>query len=138
VERLENSLTRVVSSFTSVTGREVEDKAVTVLSYASGAIGVAETAFVSVNTPFTLELGGTKGSLIVQNGFRYATEATGDQWVEAAKDEYPAEMPDALHQCVAAFESGSKIIFGIDLAVSLTEVMEMAYTGVEMARLPNP
>ena len=125
--------TRVVSAFTNYTPREVEDNAVTVLSYANGAIGVAETGFVSVNTPFTLELGGTKGTLTVRDGVTFATEATGGKWVEASGVEYPSALPSALQQWVNACndDDGAEILFDIDLAVSLTEVMAMAYEGAK-------
>ncbi len=123
--------TRVVSAFTNYTPRDVEDNAVTVLSYANGAIGVAETGFVSVHTPFVLELGGTKGSLTVRNGVTYATEETGGKWVEASGSEYPAALPNALQQWVSAFNDGTEILFDLDLAVSLTEVMAMAYKGAK-------
>ena len=123
--------TRVVSAFTNYTPREVEDNAVTVLSYENGALGVAETGFVSVNTPFTLELGGTKGTLTVRDGVTYATEATGGKWVEASASEYPSVLPSALQQWVSACNDGAEIIFDIDLAVSLTEVMAMAYEGAK-------
>ena len=122
--------TSVTSTFTNFTPRAVEDNAVTVLGYPNGAIGVAETSFVSVHTPFTVELGGTKGTLLVRDGVTYATDATGGKWVTAGEQEYPAPLPNAQRQWVDAFHLGKDIELGIDLAVSLTEVMARAYESI--------
>ena len=57
----------VQSTFTHVTGKTVEDNAVSILSFDGGAIGVSETGFVSSHYPFTIELGGVDGSLLMRN-----------------------------------------------------------------------
>ena len=55
----------VVSQFTQVTHRGVEDNAVSVLEFEGGAIGVSETGFVTSGNGYFLELSGTQGSLHV-------------------------------------------------------------------------
>ncbi len=57
----------VVSMFTQVTNRGVEDNAVSVIEFANGAIGVSETGFVTTGMPYVLEMSGTQGSLMVHN-----------------------------------------------------------------------
>jgi 1,5-anhydro-D-fructose reductase (1,5-anhydro-D-mannitol-forming) len=47
-----------------VTERAVDDNAVVTLRYPSGAIGVAETAYVAQYAPFSIELHGTRGSIL--------------------------------------------------------------------------
>jgi len=44
---------KVQSAFTEVTGKGVEDNAVSLLTFEGGAIGVSETGFLSVNYPLT-------------------------------------------------------------------------------------
>lgn len=54
----------VSASYTTVSGRGVEDNAVVTLTYPNGAIGVVEASFVTTPGAFTLELRGTRGSVI--------------------------------------------------------------------------
>jgi len=113
---------KMSSTFTSVTGRGVEDNAVCVMSYENGTIAVSETGFVSSNSPAVLELHGTEGSLIIVNG---------DIWMLPDKSEsikLPKALPTAIDQFVDGILHGSEIIFGIDDAIILTEMMEAAYS----------
>ncbi len=112
------------SVFTSVTGKGVEDNAVSVMEFSGGAIGVAETGFVSSNDPFTLDLAGTKGSLQVRDGLSYCTPATGG-WIKA--EELPDAMPSPLCQWVECVENKKKPLFDIEDAIKLTKMMELAY-----------
>lgn len=50
----------ISSSYTFVTGKDVEDNAVSVLEYENGAIAVSETGFVSSVNPFSLEVSAQK------------------------------------------------------------------------------
>ena len=124
--------TEISSTFTSVTGRAVEDNAVSVMKYPSGAIAVSETGFVSSNSPFVLELYGTAGSLIItDNNIRLISSkskedgSTFDGWV------IPSRLPDALPSPIAQFVEGvlygKEILFSLDDAIMLTEIMEAAY-----------
>ena len=54
----------VGATYTTVTGRAVEDNAVVTLGYGSGAIGVGESSFVTVPGAFAFELRGTEGSVL--------------------------------------------------------------------------
>jgi len=117
----------VQSTFTAMTGHGVEDNAVSLLRFESGAIGVSETGFVSVGYPFTIELGGTEGALLMRNQqVQWCCAETGNEWTEV-KD-LPAALPSPLAQWANA-ETPEEIPedFGIDAAVRLTRVMEMAY-----------
>ena len=55
---------RVSAVLGHVTGRELEDNATVVLSFADGAVGIAETSSVSAITPFMIEIHGTEGSIL--------------------------------------------------------------------------
>ena len=126
----------VASAFTYVTGREVEDNAVTVMKYANGTIAVSETGFVSANSPFMLELYGTAGSVVITgDSVRFISskinEAAGDVggWITPAR--LPQKLPDAITQFVEGVLYGKEIIFGMDDACVLTEMMEAAYKAHE-------
>ncbi len=120
---------RVQSEFTRVTGRAVEDNAVSLLRFARGAVGVAETGFVSLDYPFTMELGGTEGSLLLRDDrVQYCCAETGHVWAA------PAALPDARPSPLAQWALAERpedvpAEIGIDAAVRLTRVMEMAYQG---------
>ena len=118
---------QVSSAFTSVTGCAVEDNAVSLMKYSGGAIAVSETGFVSGHSPFMLEIYGTDGTLII-NG-RDVKLATGPEGFEDQK-----QLPDALPKPIEQFVDGvlynKEIVFGMDDAISLTDMMVAAYKGV--------
>lgn len=120
----------VQSTFTKVTGKAVEDNAVSVLRFANGAIGVSETGFVSVDYPIIFEIGGRDGSLIIRGGeVSYRCPETGNVW-KTVKD-LPAARPTPLAQWALADKPEDiPDTFGIDAAVRLTRVMEAAYRGI--------
>ncbi len=115
----------VVSAFTKVTGRAVEDNAVSVLEYENGAIGVSETGFVAQDNPFTMEICGTKGTLLVRDGVSYASAKTDHKWIRVETLPDAPESPQ--RQWVDAVTKGTPVTVGIDEAVALTVVMEGAY-----------
>lgn len=67
----------VAATYTSVTGKPVEDNASVTLGYADGAIGVAEASFVTTPGAFAVEVRGTEGSLLYGFG-REALIGKGD------------------------------------------------------------
>lgn len=116
----------VVSTFTKVTGHEVEDNAVSVITFGNGAIGVSETGFVSQDDPFTLELCGTLGSLCIRGSqVSYSCSETKNQWVTV--DTLPEALPSPQQQWVDAVTRDIPVVCGIDDAVALTVLMEGAY-----------
>lgn len=116
----------VVSMFTDVTGKPVEDNAVSVLEFENGAIGVSETGFVSTGINYVLELSGTKGSLMVHNDIlEYSCGETDGKLVELTDLPEPDPMPiDAwIDACLGRGEAPN----GIGEAVRLTRFMVGAY-----------
>ena len=119
--------TGVQSTFTEMTGRGVEDNAVSVLRFENGAIGVSETSFVSVRYPFTIELGGMEGALLLRDDrVEYCCAETGNEW--RAPEKLPERLPYPLTQWAQA-KTAEEIPeeFGIAAAVQLTRVMVAAY-----------
>ncbi|MDY4976566.1 MAG: Gfo/Idh/MocA family oxidoreductase [Clostridia bacterium] len=112
----------VASAFTSVTGREVEDNAVSVMTYENGAIGVAETGFVSPADPYLIEISGTKGFLRVQN--KEAEILTDGSWEVLPGEAGESPMNDWISSILKGVPGRH---FGIDEAVRLSVLMEAAY-----------
>ena len=115
---------KVQSAFTHVTGKAVEDNAVSLLTFEGGAVGVSETSFVSSGYPLTIEIGGDKGTLLMHDGEVRVRCGRGD-WETPVQ---PEAQPSPLAQWAMA-EKPEDIPagFGIDAAVRLTKVMVAAY-----------
>lgn len=117
----------VQSLFTFVTDKPVEDNAVSLLKFKKGAIGVSETGFVSVYNPYTLEISGTKGCLLVRDGLFKATAETDGKWEQVTA--LPAARPQPLFQWAQAVRGMGEVSadFGLEPAVRLTRIMQAAY-----------
>lgn len=116
----------IVSQFTQVTHRGVEDNAVSVIEFADGAIGVSETGFVTVGMPYVLEMSGTEGSLMVHNDIlEYSCEETGNKLIQ--KTDLPEKGVMPIDAWIDACVNGGKAPNGIDDAVALTKFMVGAY-----------
>ncbi|MBQ7931341.1 MAG: Gfo/Idh/MocA family oxidoreductase [Clostridia bacterium] len=123
---------RVTGMFTNIYGKPVDENAVAIAEFADGALGVAETGFVSVGSPQTLEVYGTEGSLISHGEDCMVTS----RHVPGAengfiKPELPAGKTSPLMQFVEALENGTPAPaeLNIDAAIALTELLENAYKG---------
>ena len=116
----------IVSQFTQVTGKPVEDNAVSVLEFEGGAIGVSETGFVTKGMPYVLELSGTEGSLMVHNGIlEYACQETGGKLVQMT--ELPPADPMPIDAWIDGVNGQGEAPNGIEDAVELTRFMVGAY-----------
>jgi len=121
----------MASAFTKVTDHAVEDNAVSIMKYPDGAIAISETGFVSGASPFMLEIYGTDGTFII-NGKDVSLASTkvttnGAYAGFVTPNHLPAALPAPVDQFVDGILNGKEIIFGIDDAVSLTEMMVAAY-----------
>lgn len=124
-----NEMPKEVSAhFGYVTGKQVEDNAVSVLSAPSGAIGIVEAGFVNNHSPFTLEVHGTEGTLLYgtpNNKLLLRTSAPGiessEQWTEQA---IPPARESAFEQWVQHIENNTSADENIRLAIDLTKLME--------------
>jgi len=109
----------IQSTFTQVTQKPVEDNAVCVMTYPDGSIAVSETGFVTSSSPFTLEMHGTKGSLIIQGDDIHLLPHQSVMM--------PETMPAPIFQFVDACLYDKPILLGLNDAIVLTEIMEAAY-----------
>ena len=122
---------RIASTFNALTGHAVEDNAVCVIEFASGAVAVVETAFVSTHSPGCLELYGTEGALLIggpDGGVRLRSnkvESSVPGWVVPAS--LPQAKPEPIRQWATACLTGGDSPFTLDDGIQLTELMEAAY-----------
>ncbi len=117
----------VQATYTSVTGRPVEDNASVTLGYADGAIGVAEASFVTTPGSYAVEVRGTEGSLL----FGFGSETLigkgdtlgSDAWSEV-EPAGAGEPPFA--EWVRHIRSGSRPTDNLRNAVELTRLVVAA------------
>ncbi|MES9760180.1 Gfo/Idh/MocA family oxidoreductase [Priestia megaterium] len=90
--RLAGEVEAVSARLKRTLGKEVDDNAVVMVEYKSGALGILETGFLSKGSPFQLELYGTQGTLLIEdNHIRLnSTYYKDNEWNE------PQKLPDAL------------------------------------------
>lgn len=121
-----------------VSGKEVEDNAVAILKYPNGGLGIVEAGFVNEHSPFTLELHGTKGSLMYgtpENKLMIRSSLVAEfsqSWVEIL--ELPSNRASAFEQWILHIQSGTTADDNIALASDLTRLMEAANLSVKLNR----
>lgn len=120
---------RVVSIFTNTTNKQVEDNAITMIEFESGAIAVNETSFVAYPDSYSLEIDGMKGAIRMlspREGIEIRSDLIDEKGWHTAVD-MPEAHPSPINQWVTACQNGPDTEFGIDEAVDLTRLMEAAY-----------
>ena len=118
---------RVQSAFTSVTGRGVEDNAVSLLTFPGGRIGVSETGFVSTGYPLVLEIGGDKGTVLARNDEVWLSSPDRRGALEKVETLPERLAPPVQQWALANAPEDIPESIGIDAAVRLTRVMVAAY-----------
>jgi predicted dehydrogenase len=117
----------VRATYTSTTGRDVEDNAVVTVAYPGGAIGVIEAGFVTVPGAAAFELRGTRGTLLHGLGgerlLGKGEAFPGDGWVDVP---LPEAAPSPFAQFVAAVQDGRSIPENLAAAAELTRLVVAA------------
>lgn len=119
----------VSAQFGYVTGREVEDNAVVTLKYGNGALAVIEAGFASRFSPFSVEVYGTEGCLLLEeNTVRMRSAKLGlgahDGWITPARLPAPPARP--LNQWIDQILHGAPVTISIEEGRALTQLMEAA------------
>jgi 1,5-anhydro-D-fructose reductase (1,5-anhydro-D-mannitol-forming) len=112
------------ATYTDMTGRGVEDNAVVTVTSPDGAIGVIETGFVTPNSPFSIEVQGTTGSLqfgLGADGAFTVNSGDGPQTLEV-----PADAENPFAQWVESIRSGEETTENLERAQALTSVVVAA------------
>ena len=120
--------TRITSVFSTVTGRAVDDNAVSVMEFGGGAIAVNETSFASSGS-YALEMDGTEGAyrmLSLAEGAQIRSQHLDtDGW--QAPPVLPEARPKPVDQWIDACLDGTPVDFGMADAVALTQIMAAGY-----------
>ncbi|KKI90081.1 dehydrogenase [Bacillus sp. SA1-12] len=89
--RLAGPAKAVTARLQNTLGYEVDDNAVAVIEYESGALGTLETGFLANGSPFQLELYGTEGTLLIEErNIRLKSKQLGDGWT------VPEQLPEPI------------------------------------------
>ncbi|MFD0711025.1 Gfo/Idh/MocA family protein [Paenibacillus sp. GCM10027626] len=115
----------VSTTFGYVSGKEVEDNAVSILRYENGAIGIVEAGFVNSHSPFCIEIHGTEGTLLYGLPDEIvrvrSNKLKADEWVAI---EMPKNRISAFDQWVDHILNDTTADENIELAIDLTKLME--------------
>jgi len=120
---------RIVSVFNTLTGREVDDNAVSVIEFQNKCIAVLETSLVSHHSPSSIELYGTEGCLLLNEGRVRITSLNldDDNGDFTDVETLPQALPEPIVMFLDACVNGTPIEFGLKEARDLTELLEKAY-----------
>lgn len=126
----------VSATYGYLTGKEVEDNAVSVLSYDKGSIGIVEAGFVNPHSPFTIEIHGTEGSLLYgtpDNRILIHTSRKGEnnskEW--QVYDHSQERLPSAFEQWIDHIRNGTTADDNLAIALDLTKLMEASNLSVQ-------
>jgi predicted dehydrogenase len=118
----------VSAQYGYVTGRNVEDNAVVTLGYEDGAIAVVEAGFASRYSPFTIEIYGTHGCLLIGNRIEIRSgklDMDGcSGWI--TPERIPDNLPKLLDQWVDEIVYGKQALPTVEPARALSALMEAA------------
>jgi predicted dehydrogenase len=117
----------VTAAYGHVTDRAVEDNAVVTLRDGSGAIGIAETGFVSGVSTFSVEIHGTKGSLLYGTPEPMLMVGTSvDRERRWAQHPVPDDGPTPFQQWVRHVQDRTVASENLALALDLTTLVDAA------------
>jgi scyllo-inositol 2-dehydrogenase (NAD+) len=104
----------------------VDDNAVVMVEYESGAMGIIETGFLSFGSPQQLELYGTEGTLMIEgeNVRIKSKHLNTDEWVTPEK--LPQTIQSAMEQWEEAIQNGKKPSITKEDVLNLTAINEAA------------
>ncbi|WP_430790696.1 Gfo/Idh/MocA family protein [Virgibacillus flavescens] len=106
-------------------GKGVDQSAAVIVDYASGALGIIETGFMSYGSPFQLELYGTEGTLMCKDGdIQLKSIHRGDgSWVTLAEEK---SVPMPMEQWVGKIVNGKEPSITKEDVMNLTIINEAA------------
>lgn len=118
----------VTSVFSEMTGKGADDNCISVLHYENGAVATSETAFVSKRCPFSVEVNGTGGSILINDFFPGEIFLnTGDGVQRITAEKYGSDLPQPAPLFVECLRDKKPMPFPVEDAVALSRLMEAAY-----------
>ncbi|MDN4613368.1 Gfo/Idh/MocA family oxidoreductase [Leifsonia sp. F6_8S_P_1B] len=124
----------VTASYGSVTGRRVEDNAVVTAEFPGGRLGVFEASVVTTPGAFTVELRGTRASVMFGFGGERLLAKGGDFGDEWQEIPLPESRPGAFAQWVQHIHDGTTADDNLEHAVALTRTVVAANASAEAGR----
>lgn len=124
----------VTSVFNQVLNKGADDNSVSVMSYKSGAICIAETGFVSCKCPFSIEICGTAGHLYLSDDMNGILLTTVDGKVHISADDMEEAHIMPIPRFLNALKQNAPQPFSIDAALTLTRLMDAAYKSAKESR----
>lgn len=123
--RLAGPVKAVTARLQQTLGFEVDDNAVVLIEYESGALGTIETGFLSTGSPFQLELYGTEGSLLIEdNTIRLKSRQLGREWI--TPEQLPEALPIAMEQWVQSILAEKEPTITKEDVIGLTLINQAA------------
>jgi predicted dehydrogenase len=124
---------RITSMYNATTKKAldhgIEDNAINLVEFKNKVIAMVETSFVTPVSPWAVEIYGTEGMMLGNDGnIRLSTPETRklrDGAIEVTK--LPKALPSPLLTWFDAIEKGSPAVFDINAGVGLSELLEGAY-----------
>jgi scyllo-inositol 2-dehydrogenase (NAD+) len=124
--RLAGKAVSVSAKLQKTLGLEVEDNAVVLVEYESGALGTLETSFLSHSSPFQLELYGTEGALLIEDSNIRLKSSLNDRAGWATPDELPSALPMPMVQWIRAIQNNVRETITKEDVSNLTLINEAA------------
>jgi len=117
---------RVASIFNTTIAPAGDDNAVSVVEFENNAIAVLETSFVSPFDAGCFELLGTEGAVISVGGeIKIRTKNNNKEW--RTPEKLPEHLPRPLRIWLDGITKNTPILFNMEMAIALTEMLENAY-----------
>ncbi|WP_409300773.1 Gfo/Idh/MocA family protein [Peribacillus sp. SCS-155] len=130
--RLAGKAKAVTAKLQETLGYEVDDNAVVIVEYESGALGTLETSFISAGSPFQLQIFGTEGTLLIEDQtVRLKSKQTGEEWIEP---DLPEAIPLPMEQWVDAILEAAEPTLTEEDFMRLTLINEAASVSNEQGR----
>ena len=131
--RLGGEVKHVSANLSKFESNGVDDHAVVIVEYESGALGILEASFVTRKSPFILEVFGTEGTILVEDSHVKirSTKVNDGQWLEP---ELPEKRPMAFTQWVESILSEKVPDIKKEDVIRLTELNELAMKSHQQGR----
>ena len=118
----------ISSTFSYYTHHMVEDSAVCSILFKNNTIGVVESSLASICSPYILEIYGTEATYYVnEQGAMLSTKEADDELVPIEFPEDIKNLKAPLYQFIDSCVHGTPVLYDIDEAIGLTELMDAAY-----------
>lgn len=122
----------ITAVYGDVTGRGVDDNAVALFAAENGAIGIAETGFVSRGGGFNFSVNGTAGSLMFRGTGNELTLLRADDTSEVLPVSHENEPP--FSRWIRAIVEGTPLDANLTLALELSALVEASALSAESGK----